>query len=291
VKPDVEILLREGGGVIRRRDHPKLAQRLDRLRARGELITVLPGLLSTPEGAQNWSVRLRAGLRWAGRDAVVTRYAAARLTFWPDCPVDEISFAVSGNPPRRQPGWPVVSRLFPPEMIWERSGVRLTGSAYTAVDLADSADAGDIVDRALRSRQATLPGLWAALSAMPGRRGNVARARILRDSRDSPWSELERLGHRLLRRERIVGWRTNVWVPIRDGGYFADLMFGRQRLIVEFDGWEFHNDRKAFEDDRRRRNELVLAGYVVLNFTWRQLENDPDWVIGCIRKMLRRGSR
>jgi very-short-patch-repair endonuclease len=291
VKADIEILLRESGGVVRRRDHPELAQRLDRLRARGELVTVLPGFVSTPEGARDWSIRLRAGSLWAGRDAVVTRYAAARLTFWPDCPVEELSFAVAGNPPRRQPGWPVVNGVVPPEMIWERSGVRLTSTAYTAVDLADTAAGGDIVDRALRSRQAKLPGLWAALAAMPGRRGNGARARILRDSRDSPWSELERLGHRLLRRARIDGWRTNVRIRIRDTDYFADVLFPQQRLVVEFDGWEFHNDREAFENDRRRRNDLVLAGYDVLNFTWRQLENDPDWVTGCIRTMLRRGSR
>jgi hypothetical protein len=41
---------------------------------------------------------------------------------------------------------------------------------------------------------------------------------------DIPWSELERMGHRLLRQRRITGWRTNVRVSTRAGdGYYADV--------------------------------------------------------------------
>jgi len=32
----------------------------------------------------------------------------------------------------------------------------------------------------------------------------------------------------------------------------------------------------------------VLAGYRVLNLTWRQLVDDPDWVLDCVRTALRR---
>ena len=47
-----------------------------------------------------------------------------------------------------------------------------------------------------------------------------------------------------------------------------------------------HGTRESFENDRRRRNELELAGYTVLNFTWRQLVDDPDWVIDCVLRGL-----
>ena len=53
------------------------------------------------------------------------------------------------------------------------------------------------------------------------------------------------------------------------------------------DGWETHGTRLAFEEDRRRRNYLVLAGYAVLNFTYRQLVEEPQWVIDCIRHATR----
>jgi very-short-patch-repair endonuclease len=286
VRADIQELLRLGGGIIRRRDQPPaLQQQLDRLRSAGELISLLPGYLTTPEGADTWSVRLRAGSWWAGPNAVLTRHAAARLTFWPECRIDTVSFTVL-NPPRPQPGWPVVNSTVPPELTWLRSGLSVTNPGYTAVELANEQDGPAIVDRALRTRQATLDGMWLAASSLSGRRGNGRRLEVLRDSRDSPWSELERLGHRLLRQRRITGWRTNIWVDTRGGGCFVDVLFKQAKLVVEFDGWEFHGDREAFENDRRRRNELVLAGYVVLNFTWRQLTEDPDWVIGCIRAAL-----
>jgi very-short-patch-repair endonuclease len=289
VREDIHQLLQDGNGIIRRRDHQgAIAQRLDRLRIGGDLVSVLPGVLALPETATDWTVRLAAGLAWLGPDAVVTRRSAARLTFWPECEIDAIEFCVPRTPPRARDGWSVAKGRVPSELTWRRNGVTASCPAYTAVDLADRKDAGDIIDRALRSRQATLEQMWQAFTAMPARPGNQARAAMLRDSRDKPWSELERLGHRLLRQRRISGWRTNVWVDVKGGrGYYVDVLFRSAKLVIEFDGWEFHGDRRAFEDDRRRRNELVLAGYTVLNFTWQQLTDDPGWVIECIKRALR----
>lgn len=93
--------------------------------------------------------------------------------------------------------------------------------------------------------------------------------------------------HRMLRTAGIAGWRTNVHLTVAGDDYFADLLFHRHRLIVEFDGWQFHSSRDAFERDRRRRNELELAGYLVLNFTWQHLVDDPGWVLTCIRRALK----
>jgi very-short-patch-repair endonuclease len=66
------------------------------------------------------------------------------------------------------------------------------------------------------------------------------------------------------------------------------VLFGQHRLILEIDGWAPHADRASFEHDRVRRNALVLAGYVVLSFTWRQLEDDPAWVVASVQRALRR---
>jgi very-short-patch-repair endonuclease len=287
VKETIEELLRSNGGVVRRRDHPDLVHRFDRLLAKGQLVSVLPGILTTPTAIETWAVRLRAAALWAGPDAVLIRNAAARLTFWPGSSIEEIEFAKPKGRPRKRPEYPIMHCRVPPEMVWLRSGLAVSNAAYTAVDLAAGSSGGDIIDRALRSKQATITQMRSALEAMPGRRGNCTRARLLRDSRDSPWSELERRGHLLLRQGRIAGWRTNVWVTAQRGGYFVDVLFGGCKVIVEFDGWTFHHDRQAFEDDRRRRNELVLAGYVVLNFSWQQVVDDPDWVIDCVRRALR----
>lgn len=288
MKEDLQQLLCDGDGVIRRRDQDgPLIQRLDRLRARGELVSLLPGVLTRPEMQDLWSVRLAAGLAWLGPNAVVIRRSAARLTFWSDCDADPVELAVPHTPPRARRGWSVTRCNVPAELIWRRAGTSVSCPAYTAVDLAAEKDGGDVIDRALRSKQATLDHMWQALTAMGGRPGNKLRAELLRDSRGKPWSELERMGHRLLRQGRITGWRTNEWVDTRSSGYFVDVLFKTARVVVEFDGWEFHRDRQAFEEDRRRRNELVLAGYVVLNFTWLQVTEHPDWVLRCIKRALR----
>lgn len=255
--------------------------------ARGELVAVLPGIFTTPAGLGSWEVRLRAAALWAGPDAVLVRHAAARLTFWPELGDTEIAFAKPARRPRRRPDFPVLHYRVPAEMIWSRSGMSVSRPAYTAVDLAGGPDAGAAIDRALRARAATIQQMWAALAAMSNRRGNGIRRRLLIESRDSPWSELERRGHVLLRKARITGWRTNAWVRTLGGGFFVDVLLPGSKVIIEFDGWEFHGDRQAFEDDRQRRNELVLSGYVVLNFTWQQVADDPDWVIGCVRRAVK----
>jgi hypothetical protein len=95
------------------------------------------------------------------------------------------------------------------------------GANGRILSVAPGVEGGDIIDRVLRMRMATLDEIW-------------------------------------------VAWRAQ-----------------------EIDGWETHGTRLAFEEDRRRRNRLVLAGYTVLNFTYRQLVDEPEWVIACIRRALR----
>ena len=165
--------------------------------------------------------------------------------------------------------------------------LRLSSTPLTAVDLAGETEGGDAIDNALRSGQATLNQLWDAFAACPDRPGNQRRAQLLRDSRDRPWSRAERRLHRLLRRHRITGWVTNYPVHLPNGSdYSPDVLFRSCKVIVEFDGYAFHSDRHSFNADRLRRNELELAGYLVLNFTWQQLTERPDWVISCIRRAL-----
>jgi very-short-patch-repair endonuclease len=38
-------------------------------------------------------------------------------------------------------------------------------------------------------------------------------------------------------------------------------------LAIEVDGWEYHRSRTAFDEDRARANDLVVAGWDVLLFT------------------------
>ncbi len=49
--------------------------------------------------------------------------------------------------------------------------------------------------------------------------------------------------------------------------YRLDLCYLRERVVVEVDGFEYHNGRASFDRDRTRGNDIALAGYLVLRVT------------------------
>ncbi len=278
---EIEIRLRRGGGILRRADNADLAGRLDTLLRRRELVAVHPGVYCRPDTAGDTLVRILAAASWAGPDAVLTGWAAARLTFLPDARVPVVTLALPTS--RRAPGGIAVERRrIAPELVQPYGPLVLTRPSLTALDLADSRTRASVVDEVLRTGAATLQQLWAALELTPNRRGNAVRRAVLVESRAEPWSEAERALHLLLWQCGIAGWISNAWVL----GYRVDVLFAAAMLVIEVDGWEIHRSRDAFEHDRRRRNELELAGYRVLNFTWRHIVEQPGWVIECVLRGL-----
>ena len=63
-------------------------------------------------------------------------------------------------------------------------------------------------------------------------------------------------------------------------GFQVDAVWPELKLVVEVDGYEFHGDRRSFENDRARDATLVAAGYRVIRFTATQLADEPLIVIG-----------
>jgi very-short-patch-repair endonuclease len=68
--------------------------------------------------------------------------------------------------------------------------------------------------------------------------------------------------------------------------YRLDMAYPEQRIAIEADGFGVHSNRNAFERDRGRQNKLVLAGWLVLRFTWQQIIHHPDVVVATIRRAL-----
>lgn len=277
-------LLNTQGGALARREHPQLATQLDGLVRSGELINLLPGILVVPDSCSDPFVRIRAATLWAP-DGVLTGRSAAKMSFWPDVEVNDVTLAVPTHRLGR-PGFPVSERQIPPEHVIRRDGVAWTSPAMTALDLVPEFG-GDVIDRVLRCKEATLDHLWAIVEGTR-RRGNVERRILLADSRSNPWSRAEREAHRLLRAAQISGWTGNCFVPLPDGGAaWVDIAFQRLKVAIEVDSWEFHGRYKAdFENTWRRHNRLVAAGWIVLHFTWQQLTTEPEWVIARIRDVL-----
>ncbi len=279
---EVERLLRQRG-VISRRDHPELSGTLDRLLRQGDLRAVLPGIYSEPDRIGQFSTRVLAAMV-DSPDAVLIDGAAARVSFWADLPVREVACAVPGKRVS-PPGFRFVRRTVPPELVVNGRGLRFTAPALTAIDLCDTLG-GEPIDQALRTRTATLEQLHQAFSLSPSRGGNATRRMLLLDSRDEPWSEAERLFHRLLRAAGIVDWKSNRGMVLDGLTYYIDVAFERVRLAIEIDGRLHETDANIFENDRWRQNALVLDGWRVIRFTWKMLTEHPEMVIAVVRQAL-----
>jgi very-short-patch-repair endonuclease len=51
-------------------------------------------------------------------------------------------------------------------------------------------------------------------------------------------------------------------------GHEVDALFPEQKVIVELDSWEFHQDRSSFESDRDRDADTLAAGHLTVRITW-----------------------
>ncbi|MFT4286053.1 hypothetical protein [Nocardioides sp.] len=69
------------------------------------------------------------------------------------------------------------------------------------------------------------------------------------------------------------------------GPFHVDVADPLRGIALEADSWEFHGDRVAFERDCRRYNQLVLADWIVLRYTWRQVVLAPRSVVEELRRL------
>jgi very-short-patch-repair endonuclease len=100
---------------------------------------------------------------------------------------------------------------------------------------------------------------------------------------DRARTDLEQTMLAICRRHRLPQPEVNV----RADRYEVDFLWRRERLIVEGDGWDAHQSRSAFEEDRARDARLAVLGYEVVRFTWRQVTTDSAAVAATIRALLR----
>jgi very-short-patch-repair endonuclease len=238
-------------------------------------VAVLPGIYGLTGQEAIPEIRV-AALRLYEPKAVLTHEAAARLLNWSTGPLEVVTAAV----PRTLPDWTgycLVKRRIPSQLVTEVRGVRVTCPALTALDLG-----ADAIDHALLTDEVSLADLRQALDAIPRQRGNKLRRQLLDESSTEPWSRAERELHKLLRGAGIVGWQGNVTIAVGESDYVIDVVFRAARLAIEVDGRHFHGDA-TFEHDRWKQNNLVLADWRVLRFTWAMIEKHPELVLDMVR--------
>ncbi len=69
-------------------------------------------------------------------------------------------------------------------------------------------------------------------------------------------------------------------------GFLVDFFWPDKKLIVEADSYTYHSMPGAFERDRERDQQLTLAGYTVVRFTYSQVARQPKLVRRRLRRLL-----
>ena len=280
-------VLRGQNNVIRR-DQAIAAgvspQKLAGLLRRGRWERLLPRVFGVGVDHLDPTVRIRSAWLWAGEGAVIGYEGAA---WWLGIRQDPpLLLQVIVPPARRmspQPNLRVVRAIVSPTEQLSRNQVMVTAPERTCLDLIRQQRA-DLLVTALRLRRTTPAQLEDSVTAGRGRRGQLRARAAVSEVAANPWSEPERILHRLLTAAGMTGWRANVPIRTSQGIRYPDVLFERIRLLVEVDGHEHHGSREAFEADHLRQNHLIEAGWTVLRFPARRVQHHPEQVIASIRR-------
>lgn len=135
-----------------------------------------------------------------------------------------------------------------------------------------------ILDSALQRKRVTLQRLHNLLSHLPD---HADIAELLDGRSESGYETLCRL------RFARLGVAISVQ-PLLPGIGRVDLLLG-ERLIIEADGWEWHNGPDAFLIDRSRDLAANRQGYLPLRLAPHHIEREWPWVELVVRSIIERG--
>ena len=148
--------------------------------------------------------------------------------------------------------------------------------ARTVADMSgrlDVDDLGRIIDEGLRRGITSLRALDRVIRRLhhiaPGRSpSKLTRVLALRVPGYEPGdSSLETRVYEALVASELPAPTRQHRVIVGNRTYYLDLAYPEFRVAIEVDGFEFHRGRHSFDEDRRRQNDLVRAGWIVLRFT------------------------
>ena len=295
---------------------------LDRPRdqAIAEVASVQGGVIShqqlvavglAPRTVRNWVAsgrlhRLFRGVYALGHEAITDkgRLMAPALAYGPDGSVSHrsatdwwgiartsraiVDITVPGRSKAGQRGIELhLVRRLDPRDVTVHEGVPITTVARTLLDYAEVVPRNRLkraIEEADRLRMFDGFAVQELLARSPGRRGIKPLRDLLSDFVYDEFSreELEALFFDLCKDAGLPLPTMNAVIC----GYQVDAYWPGTNLIVEVDSRAFHLNAKAFETDRLRDAELLLAGYRVVRVTYRQLTREPEQVARRLRILL-----
>ena len=247
---------------------------------------VFPECVTNVDLRDAWALALRIG-----DCAIITGPTAARLQ---GIPIDNpLILAISPlDLHARVPGARILRRppLLPTSI---RGSICLVNSQEAILDTLEalpSREAKQLLDIALQRRWITAKFIEFARNnraALGQHRGKLSRLHTLASG--GAQSIAERRMRSLLSKNKLYGWKGNHRIDNENGRAIAsiDLANVDLQIAIEVDGRSFHSDRRSFERDRVRQNQIALAGWTILRFTWEQITQDPALVVQTVRSTIR----
>jgi hypothetical protein len=263
----------------------QLKQRLSSCR----LERVRPGVYRFSGAASSWEQELLAACLAAGPDAASAHLAAGAVWAMPGIHRGEPEVVVPSPRWARLPGVRVHrSDSLYKKHVTIRHDIPVTTAARTLFDLSTvvgPAFLGKLLNSSLRRHIVTLTELRECcddLAARGRRRLTIVRAVL--DERglgiDPGDSDPE---------AKLVGWLLSAGFPrpvqqhqvvVRRRLYLLDLAYPEQKVAIEYDSWEHHGNRDAFDRDSRRRAALSLEGWAYLGVTSAWSKSDLVEAVG-----------
>lgn len=262
--------------------------------SRGRLRKIHQGVYATGHAPLTPVGRVMAAVLACGPRAVASHRAAAQLH---ELRLGRGSSIDVSTPSRTGRGRPGI-RVHQAAQLHEddRSvvdGVPCTALARTLLDVAGGGPRRDVeraCDRAALLRTLDVTAIDAALQRAAGCRGAPLLRAVLREHRAASTvtrNDLEELFLALCRAGAMAPDAVNLWIAFPGGaGAEVDFAWLGPRLVAEVDGRDPHTTRMAFEHDRRRDQQLMLLGWRVVRFTWRQVVGEPGVVADALRALL-----
>jgi very-short-patch-repair endonuclease len=154
-------------------------------------------------------------------------------------------------------------------------------SAGARLDLLPSPAAGTPIDVSVPGRAYRQHAGLTAIDRAGSWLAAVHLRTVLAASEEPPALRFE------LERQALTGLRTcrpaealvNSVIATACGPLEVDFHWADRGLVVEADGYEWHSSRRALEDERRRDQLLIAAGFRVVRVTWRQVRRAPDALV------------
>ena len=170
-----------------------------------------------------------------------------------------------------------------------KEGIRVTSASRTLLDVAAIAPhaLSSVVERMLLGGHITRHRLKAAvaLHSKQGRNGIVPMRLLLQTW---PYSDRPADSVLELRMDKVLG---DAGLPthltqIEEGPFRIDFGWPEWKVAGELDGWGKYDMLEQFNKQTERDRYLQMRGWIVLHFTWRDVQLRPRYVIREIRQAL-----